>query len=154
MRRTITVKKSIVILTTFAVLEFAGLALHAEEAVQATPTESLEVSQIFRPFIDALKAGNVQVLRRLLSEEMYREYRVLLEENKEYPRFLKRYYEGADIQLENILRERNNLHGVIRVTFPGGDMSVLRISVKKKDSNAPWRIGRVLNDKDGEEESP
>jgi hypothetical protein len=140
-------RKSIVILTAFAVLVFAGPALQAQEAVQATPTESIEVSQVFLPFIDALKTGNVRVLKSLLSEEMYREYRVLLEENKEYPRFLERYYEGAEIQLENIFREGNDLHGVMRVTFPGGDMSVLRISVKKKDSNAPWRIGRVLHEK-------
>jgi hypothetical protein len=140
-------RRSIILLTTFAVLVFAWPALQAEEAVQATPTESLEVSQVFLPFIDALKTGNVQVLKSLLSEEMYREYRVLLEENKEYPRFLESYYQGAEIKLENIFREGNDLHGQMRVTFPGGEMSVLKISVKKKDSNAPWRIGRVLNEK-------
>ena len=140
-------RRSIVILTTFAVLVFAVPALQAQEAVQATPTESIEVSQVFLDFVDALKTGNVQVLKSLLSEEMYREYRVLLEENKDYPRFLERYYQGAEIKLENISREGNDLHGRMRVTFPGGEMSVLRISVKKKDSNAPWRIGRVLNEK-------
>ena len=140
-------RRSIFLLTTFAVLVFAVPALHAEEAVQATPTEALEVSQVFLDFADALKTGNVQVLKGLLSEEMYREYRVLLEENKEYPRFLERYYQGAEIQLENISREGNDLHGRMRITFPGGEMSVLKISVKKKDSNAPWRIGRVLSEK-------
>lgn len=143
----ITMRKSIVLLTTFAVMVFAWPALHAEEAVQATSTESLEVSQVFLPFIDALKTGNVQVLKSLLSEEMYREYRVLLEENKEYPRFLESYYQGAEIKLEQISRDGDDLHGRMRVTFPGGEMSVLKISVKKKDSNAPWRIGRVLNEK-------
>ncbi len=140
-------KRSIVILTTFAALVFAMPALHAEEAVQASPTESSEVSQVFLDYVDALKTGNVQVLKGLLSEEMYREYRVLLEENKDYPRFLERYYQGAEIQLENIFREGNDLHGRMRVTFPGGDMSVLKISVGKKDSKAPWTIGRVLNEK-------
>jgi hypothetical protein len=128
-------------------LVLAGSVLHAEEAVQATPTESLEVSRVFLPFIDALKTGNVQVIKSLLSEERYREYRVLLEENKEYPRFLERYYQGAEIKLENIFREGNGLHGVMRVTFPNGEMSILRINVKKKNSNAPWRIGRVLSEK-------
>ena len=108
---------------------------------------SLKVSQVFLPFIDALKTGNVQVLKSLLSEEMYREYRVLLEENKEYPRFLESYYQGAEIKLEQIFREGNDLHGQMRVTFPGGEMSILKISVKKKDSNSSWRIGRVLNEK-------
>jgi hypothetical protein len=140
-------RKSIIILTTFAVLVFARAALHAQEAVQATPTEYMEVSSVFLPFVEALKTGNVQVLKSLLSEEMYSEYRVLLEENKEYPRFLKRYYQGAEIQLENIFREGNDLHGVVRFTFPGGDMSLLKIRVGKKDSSAPWRIGRVLNEK-------
>ena len=144
---TITMRRSIVLLATFAVMVFAGSALQAQEAVQATPTESLEVSQVFLPFIDALKTGNVQVLKSLLSEEMYREYRVLLEENKEYPRFLEGYYQGAEIKLEQIFREGNDLHGQMRVTFPGGEMSILKISVKKKDSNSSWRIGRVLNEK-------
>lgn len=140
-------RRSIILLVTFAVLVFSVPALQAQEAVQATPIESLEVSQVFLPFIDALKTGNVRVLKSLLSEEMYREYRVLLEENKEYPHFLERYYQGAEIKLENIFREGNDLHGRMRITFPGGEMSVLKISVKKKDSNAPWRIGRVLNEK-------
>ena len=139
-------RKSIILLTTFAALVFAVPALQAQEAVQVTPTESLEVSRVFLDFVDALKTGNVQVLKGLLSEEMYREYRVLLEENKEYPHFLERYYQGAEIQLENISREGNDLHGRMRITFPGGEMSVLRISVKKKDSNASWRIGRVLSE--------
>ncbi len=140
-------RKSIIILTTLAVLVFAGTALHAQEAVPVTPNESIEVSRVFLRFVDALKKGNVLVIKSLLSEAMYREYRVLLEENKEYPRFLERYYQGTEIQLENIFGEGNNLYGVIRLTFPCGDMSVLRISVNKKDSNAPWRIGRVLNEK-------
>ena len=140
-------KRSIILLITFAALVFAVPALQAQEAVQVTPTESIEVSRVFLDFVDALKTGNVQVLKGLLSEEMYREYRVLLEENKEYPRFLERYYQGAGIQLENISREGNDLHGRMRITFPSGEMSVLKISVKKKDSNAPWRIGRVLNEK-------
>jgi hypothetical protein len=140
-------RKSIVILITFAVLVFAGPALHAQEAVQATPTESVEAGRVFLHFVDALKKGNVRVLKSLLSEEMYSEYRVLLEENKEYPRFLERYYEGTDVQLENIFREGNELYGVMRVTFPGGDTSVLVISVGKKDGKAPWKIGRVLNEK-------
>ena len=64
-------RRSIVILTTFAALVFAVPALQAQEAVQATPTESSEVSQVFLDFVDALKTGNVQVLKGLLSEEMY-----------------------------------------------------------------------------------
>jgi len=140
-------RKSIVILAAFAGLVFTRPALHAQEPVQASPTESVEVSQVFLSFIDALKTGNVRVLKGLLSEEMYREYRVLLEENKEYPKFLENYYGGAEIQLESTFREGNDLHGRIRVTFSGGDMSVLKISVKKKDLDAPWRIGRVLSEK-------
>ncbi len=120
--------------------------LHAQEEVRATASEAGEVSSLMLPFIEALKAGDVDALKGMLSEEMYREYRVLLEENKEYPAFLARYYEGVDVHLEEVYKRNGAVYARVRLTFPNGDTGVMNVDMKKDGSRGPLRIGRMSSE--------
>jgi hypothetical protein len=120
--------------------------LHAQEEVRATASEAGEVNSLVVPFIEALRAGDVDALKGMLSEEMYREYRVLLEENKEYPAFLARYYEGVDVFLEEVYKKNDAMYARLRLTFPNGDTGVLSVDMKKDGSRGPLRIGRMSSE--------
>ena len=57
-------------------------------------------SNVLKPFFEALKNGDVSSLLELISGEMYRNNKVLLEQNEQYPEFLRKYYSGAKFIVE------------------------------------------------------
>jgi len=59
-------------------------------------------ADFFQPFFTALKTGDLKALKSSMSPEMYQRYRVLLEENQEYSRFLRKYYHDTRLSIGNI----------------------------------------------------
>jgi hypothetical protein len=56
----------------------------------------------FLPLFQAMKQGNVAVIKQYLSGNSYDEYRTLFDRNKTYGEFLRNYYAGASFVLNDI----------------------------------------------------
>jgi len=108
---------------------------------------------VILPFFKALKNGDVNVISQCLSKDMYNEYRKLLEENKEYPKFLRSYYRGAEFRMANVSEVDGEVEVDIIIEFPNGSQSVntLRINEEPGTDEAVlrkrrWRIsGKPFN---------
>jgi len=50
-------------------------------------------------FYKASKDGDVETMKHLIAGQFYNSRKVLLNENKGYPKFLRKYYEGSKMQV-------------------------------------------------------
>jgi hypothetical protein len=135
---------------TWQVLISATLMLFVTTAVlNATSNKSVDpVVEIQRTFADvfqALQAGDVAALKGHLSGAMYEQYKVLLEENSEYPAFLRNFYKGATFSVDNIAHQGDNALVDVIITFPSGSRTVTKMLLKQVDSNN-WKLMRVVHD--------
>ena len=73
------------------------------------------------PFFDALKHGDVKSIKKLVAGDMYEDKRVLLEQNKDYPDFLRKYYQGVEFIVKNIASSGDHIVIDIGIKYPSGD---------------------------------
>src|SRR5512147_1757621 len=67
-------------------------AAHAEAK---NPVDSAtRIQSTFAIVFQALQSGDVQTLKSHMAGHMYEQYKVLLEQNSEYPAFLRNFYRG------------------------------------------------------------
>jgi hypothetical protein len=97
----------------------------AESNLPAEVLEEIE-SKTLSPYFNALKTGNVQMLKGYFSDEMYAEYRVLLEDNKGYPRTLRNVYKDAIFSIEKGVVSDNGILVEFSIQFPGGSKQIVQ----------------------------
>lgn len=93
------------------------------------------------PFFMALKNGDINGIKRHISPEMYTKYKRLLEDNKEYPQFLRDYYRGAKFRMERTTRIDNHAVVDVMIEFPDGRRSIKKMRVLKKRGGLQDRSG-------------
>ncbi len=120
--------------------------LHAQE----TPVKGSIYREIhtttFSPLFRALKRGDVDTIKKYISEEMYNEYKVLLEENKDYPNFLRNFYRGAKFRRDKIVQVNNNIVANIVVKYKNGDSNLTKLQLKKGKDQV-WKIEKTIMEK-------
>jgi len=84
------------------------------------------------PFFMALKNGDISGIKRHISSEMYTKYKRLLEDNKEYPKFLRDYYRGAKFRMERTTKIDNHVEVDVMIEFPDGHRRIKKMRVLKK----------------------
>ena len=72
------------------------------------------------PYLQAVKMGDVEKIKQLLSDKDYRAYRVLLEQNTAYPDFLRRYYKDVTFHI----KDEKNSYFQVEIVFPNGQKEV------------------------------
>lgn len=92
-------------------------------------------------FFEASKHGDTETIKRLIAGSFYNQRKVLLEENKDYPNFLRKYYQGTELQIGNIIMEENGTVGVvdIKIQFPDGNVDTNKLLLKK-DAIGTWKV--------------
>jgi len=110
--------KRILFSAFFLLFMLNTLVMSDEQNLPSELLEEIEVKTL-RPFFNALKSGNVQLIKRYFSEEMYSEYRVLLEENKGYPDLLRKHYNDAVFTVERGVSSDNRVIVDFAIQFPG-----------------------------------
>jgi hypothetical protein len=104
----------------------------------------------FLPLFQAMKQGNVAVIKQYLNGKSYDEYRTLLDRNKTYGEFLRNYYAGASFVLNEISQNSDGDY-IANVTINWTDERNARIELEvfppsshseKQDGN--WLIGRPV----------
>lgn len=114
-------------------LFIGGKALLAAETAKPGDT----VIQFFK----ASKNGDTKTIKQLISGSFYNQRKVLLEQNKEYPNFLREYYRGAELQMGNIIMEEDGTIGVVDmgIQFPDGKVNTTKLLLKQ-DAAGIWKI--------------
>lgn len=79
---------------SLALLLVLVLACNARCAEPATPLDTVA------RFYEASRQGDVETMKSLIAGPYYKTRKKLLENNADYPQFLRKYYEGVVVQLE------------------------------------------------------
>lgn len=118
--------------------------------------DSFDAAKAIYPFFNALKKGDVQSIKKYIDDDLYQKRRVLFEENKKYPEFLRTFYKDAEIQIIRLrhLAERDASVDV-RIVFPDSRSEQVNIKMKKEEEfsngvqdNIPWKIVSTGNEVD------
>jgi hypothetical protein len=140
-------KKIIIPFTVLLVMLFSWVNAETKQ-VSFLMQEKL-ANEVINPYFTALREGNVNEIKKHLSEEMYEKNKVLFEQNKEYPAFLQKYYLGTEVSVERA----EIIDGVtvvnVLIVFPNGNSSNSRLKLQKKrdkDGNEVWKIGKPVNE--------
>jgi hypothetical protein len=127
----------------------AGLLLNAISApaqVVVTPAVVGEVDSTFTDLFNALKDGDVNRIKSYLSAEEYADYKVLFEQNTDYPEFLRSYYQGATarvVRVDSVLSSDDEVIGEFEIDFPDGEATTTRMRMKR-DGAERWNVKKVL----------
>lgn len=79
------------------------------------------------PYLQAVKSGDVETIKRLLSDKDYKTYRVLLEQNTAYPDFLRHHYKDVTFQV----KDEGNSRYQVEIVFPSGNKEVHKFSMQE-----------------------
>lgn len=92
-------------------------------------------------FYNAYKDGDIQTMRQLTAGSFYKRRKVLLEENREYPNFLRQRYQGIQVKIINSVIEKNNISAEVDVEleFPDSTVDTNKLLLKK-DAGGIWKI--------------
>jgi hypothetical protein len=102
---------------------------------------ALDPSATVINYFDALKSGNVEGIKSSVAGEFYEEQKVLLEQNPQYPAFLRKNYGNAAFRLENTYQPSAD-RAVINVTiyFADGSESPTVFHLERASTDYTWRI--------------
>lgn len=92
-------------------------------------------------FYEASKNGDTETIKQLIGGSFYNERRVLLEENSDYPNFLRDYYRGTELKIGDVVMEGDGTVAVIdmEIQFLDGGVRATKLLLKK-DSGGVWKI--------------
>lgn len=109
----------------------------AHEIDLTDPELSLIQEQVLLPFFEALKTGNVSEIKKHMSPSLYEQNRVLLEENADYPDFLRSYYRDVRFSVvkaeTGIAEEDIFVHVALKFSDGRNSVNELKVSKLKQD---------------------
>ena len=126
-------KIGVYILLSFLMIGFSSLTANA-----------LEPNDTVISYFQALKAGDVKSIKNLITGELFDKRKVLLEQNENYPEFLKRHYQGAEFQIKAASIKDNNAQINVEVNFPDGIRPFVLFLIRDDAGN--WKIFKEINE--------
>lgn len=105
-----------------------------------------EITKTYTSLFDALRRGDVQTIKLYLSPVEYAQYKVLFEQNKDYPRFLRNFYQGARVrvgQIDSVRSAKNEVIGELVIDFPNGETTITRMRLNR-DKGGEWKVKKIL----------
>jgi hypothetical protein len=105
--------------------------------------EARDISiEFLEPLFIALKAGDLEAIKESMTDDMYEKYKVLLEKNKKYAMFLRKFYKDANFSITDINIVDNQIDVMIRVEYEDGKASYHNLSLLQPyadfDFDEPW----------------
>ena len=99
-------------------------------------TKSIEeiVNNIVRPYFAALKNGDTKSLKELMAKDMYEERKVLFEQNKEYPDFLRKLYHDVNFIIVSANEEGNDILVNVVMKYTDGRRNQIKLYLTNEDS--------------------
>ena len=93
-------------------------------------------------YFQALKHGDVETIKDSITEEMYKRRRVLLEQNSNYPEYLKKVYQGAEFKIKETNVENNDALVNVEVNFQNKKTNFTLFLWKNAKGN--WKIFKEI----------
>jgi hypothetical protein len=122
----------------------------AAQTVSPAPSasEMRELHTSFGALFQAMRDGDVAVIEQYLSGHMSSEYKTLLEQNKDYPAFLRNFYKGATFSIASVTPTSDGSVVVdVVIQLGDGSKSITRLTAKRSDSApASWKVARVIRE--------
>lgn len=113
-----------------------------------------EITKTYTSLFDALRRGDVRTIKLLLPADEYPQDKVLLEQNKDYPAFLRKFYQGAKLrvgQVDSVLSAKDEVIAEFIIDMPSGESLTTRMRLKANGGG--WRIRKILHSKRDQGES-
>jgi hypothetical protein len=133
MRKTILLGILLVFVTSYPSQAQDRLAISPEYL------ELVQTDEAFHPFFSAMKNGEVEKIKNYISGEMFERNRVLLEQNREYPDFLRKFYDGAQFKVVEVVRNGDIVVANIMIIFQDGYESEIRLQLHRDRSGLSGR---------------
>lgn len=134
------------VIFSIAIIAVFSSLLQAKQVADNHDIEGILDESVYS-FFKALKEGDVDSIKQLIAGEVYESKKVLLEKNKEYPEFLKNYYQGIEFYVENATQSGNYIIVDFLIEFPGGNRNLARLYLEQSKINTSgshedgiWRI--------------
>jgi len=112
-----------------------GNLCQAQEIALTDPKLLTIQEQTLLPFFEALKNGDVSVIKEHMSLILYGKNRVLLEENRDYPVFLRDYY--SDVRFRVVKAEMGitgeDIIFHVSIEFPDGRSSINELKLSRRN---------------------
>jgi hypothetical protein len=133
---------------TLLVLLGACCAAAAKAQASISAAEMQELTESFNTLFAAMKDGNVAVIEKYCSGGMLTEYRKLLEQNQEYPAFLRKFYKGASFRIASVTPVSDGERVVdVVIQLGDGSKSIARLTAQRSaDVPATWKVTRITRD--------
>ena len=120
-------KTGLYIIIIILILSFTAFEANAMEANDT----------VFR-YLNALKHGDIPTIKDSITGEFYNKSKILLEQNKSYPKFLIKIYRDAEFQIKETIVNNNNVLIKVESKLPGGETRfILHLN---KNAQGNWKI--------------
>jgi hypothetical protein len=89
-----------------------------------------------------LKKGDIDTIKKYISGDFYGKSKVLLEQNKGYPKFLRNYYKNATFNIKHVEKINDEIFVEIEITLENGFRRYHKVVYKKvesENSSANWK---------------
>ncbi len=123
------------LLSVFIAFSLALVALGAPRA------EAEEPFDIVANYIEALRTGDTIILKSCIGGRLLEKRELLLDQNQEYPEFLRNFYEGAEFQISDELSDLGPRgQGIaIEIRFPDGNR-IESMAIVEEAPDGSWLI--------------
>lgn len=113
-------KKRTLLFSMLLIIIFCSFS-HAQELSVSNDLYADVINETVLPFFEALKNGDVNLIKQVVAGDMYEKKKVLLEQNTEYPDFLRNYYEGVAFYVDAVDTKGDYVIVYISMEYPNGD---------------------------------
>lgn len=127
--------------------------LYAQEVLVSDTLYKEITNETFLPLFKALKDGDVSTIKQYISGDMYNKSKILLEQNKDYPQFLRDFYHGARFWVKKIVKINGDIIADVVIEFPNGDQGLVKLCLQKEMVNLQgnnrreiWRVVKEVKD--------
>ena len=108
-----------------------------------TKANALEPDDTVLKFLQALKNGNIEMIKNSISGEFLNKRKVLLEQNENYSEFLKKVYQEAEFRINETTEIDNDVLVNVEVNSPNGKTELNLLL--KKDLEGNWKIFKEIS---------
>jgi hypothetical protein len=105
------------------------------------------VNETVLPYCKALRDGDVSSIKQYLSGDMYEKNRILLEQNTEYPGFLRKYYQGFQFHVIKAEVIDNKIIVNVEYEYPDGNRFLVKFRLDQDNQEVSdsesWKIVEI-----------
>lgn len=109
-----------IIYVTAAVMMLCSLS-YANNLPLNNERYEIVINDVVLPFLGALKNGDVDLIKHYIAGDIYEINRALLENNEEYPEFLRSYYHDVEFYVEKVMESADYIEVHVVIEFSNGD---------------------------------